>query len=244
MKDKKVIVTGGSRGIGKAISKRLVDDGYSVVITGINETELIETATELGVEGKLLDQRDREAVKQFSDDWEGDLYALVNNAGICQTLKLEESGDDPWDDVIQTNLGGPYFLTKSLVGKISDGGRIVNTASQLGVVGREDYSAYCASKYGLNGLTSVWAKELGYRGVLVNSVLPGWVATEMSVKDAERMATEEGVSYESKMSELTAPLELKRFTKPEEIASVVAFLLSEDGSGVTGRNWLVNGPAA
>lgn len=249
MSERHVIVTGGSRGIGYAIAERLLREGFVVHITGRDKVGLDKAATSLKKIGRVfaveLDQSDALAIKSFVADWTEPLYGIVNNAGICRTLALPDEGSvDPWEEVIATNLTGPYFLTKGLLSSLQNEGRIVNISSQLGIVGRESYSAYCASKYGINGLTSVWAKELGERGILVNSVLPGWVATEMSVEDVKRMAEQDGVSYDHKMQELSAPLELKRFTEPTEIASVVTFLFSKDGSGVTGQNWLVNGPAS
>lgn len=248
MKRKNVIVTGGSRGIGYSIAEALLKEGFLVHITGRDRATLNSAKKSLANYGTVithtLDQSDKKKVTRFTKSFKGSLYALVNNAGICETLPLRSSEADPWERVLATNLSGPYYLTKGLLPKIKPGGRIVNISSQLGLVGREDYSAYSASKFGLNGLTSVWAKELGQKGILVNAVLPGWVSTEMTVKDVERLAKAERKSYAKKYKELSEPLELKRFTKPEEVASLVTFLLSESASGVTGRSWLLNGPAA
>jgi NAD(P)-dependent dehydrogenase (short-subunit alcohol dehydrogenase family) len=167
------------------------------------------------------------------------LWGIVNNAGICKTFGMLDSGVDPLDDVLDTNLIGPYFLTKGLVPRLARPGRIVNIASQLGQEGRAGYSAYCASKFGLIGMTKCWAKELSTYGITVNAVCPGWVGTEMSFKDIERMASEEGVSTEQFYSDICRPLELKRFNTPGEVANLVSFLLSDEASGITGRDWLM-----
>ena len=240
---KNVMVTGGSRGIGKAIAKQLLKDGYDVHICARNENDLQAVVEELSEFGNInyfiLDLSDRRVINNFVNNWNKDLYALVNNAGICKTERLDEK-TDVWDEVLNTNLHGVYLLTKGLLKNMSDNGRIVNIASQLGKEGRSGYSAYCASKFAINGLTKCWAKELGERGITVNSICPGWVRTEMSEKDSRRIAEEKGISFEEFYKEICAPLELKRFTEPEEVANLAAFLISEKGSGITGRDMLLN----
>ena len=130
---KNIIVTGGSKGIGRAITKKLVKDGYNVFICARNEDELKETAAQLTGLGSLdyfvLDIADREAVKEFTLKWNEDLYGLVNNAGICKTERLDENLDT-WDEVLNTNLQGVYFLTKGLIKHIVSNGRIINISSQ------------------------------------------------------------------------------------------------------------------
>lgn len=222
-KNKTIIVTGGSRGIGKAITEELLKQGYNVH----------------SCDSKTFDLSDRQAVEDFCNSWKRDLYGLVNNAGICKTERLLENFNI-WDEVMDTNLSGAYFLTKGLVKKIVNNGRIINISSQLGKEGRAGYSAYCASKFGLIGLTKCWAKELGEKGITVNAVCPGWVKTEMAMKDFERMASEKNVSSEEFYKEICRPLELKRFTEPKEVAQLVSFLLSPKASGITGRAWLLN----
>ncbi|MCK4554390.1 SDR family NAD(P)-dependent oxidoreductase, partial [Candidatus Parcubacteria bacterium] len=233
------IVTGGSRGIGKAIAKQLLEDGYNVHICARGEGELRETVQELSEFGNInysiLDLSDRDSVIGFVNNWNKDLYAIVNNAGICKTERLDEELD-VWDEVLNTNLNSVYFLTKGLLKYLVDNGRIINIVSQLGKEGRGGYSAYCASKFAVNGLTKCWAKELGERGVTVNSICPGWVRTEMAEKDLVRIAKEKKISRDELYKEICAPLELKRFTEPEEVASLAAFLISPKASGITGRD--------
>jgi len=186
-----------------------------------------------------FDLYDKNQISEFINSWKKDLYGIVNNAGICKTEKLLDNSD-VWNEVINTNLNGMYWLTKGLAPYLVDNGRIVNISSQLGKEGRAGYGAYCASKFGIIGLTKCWAKELGNRGITVNAVCPGWVSTEMSTNDMIRLAREAGVEKEEYYRRICEPLELKRFTTPEEVANLVAFLISNNASGITGRAMLLN----
>lgn len=241
---KRVFVTGAGRGIGFSIAETLAGKNYLMELVVSSETSaktLRETAWVRQTDARVhvLNLADRQAVTAFTQAWSGELWGIVNNAGICKTFGLLDSGADPLDEVLDTNLIGPYLLTKGLVPRLSRPGRIVNIASQLGQEGRAGYSAYCASKFGLIGMTKCWAKELGADGVTVNAVCPGWVGTEMSFKDVDRMAAEQGTTAEQFYAGVCEPLELKRFNTPAEVASLVLFLLSEEASGVTGRDWLM-----
>jgi len=240
---KKILVTGASRGIGKALVKKLLEDGFDIIAIARNKKGLIALEKEYAkfgtVKGITLDLSNEEAVKKFTQKWKESLYGIINNAGICKTERLDEN-NDVWEEVIKTNLAGPYFLTKGLLAHIESPGRIVNISSQLGREGRASYSAYCASKFGIIGLTKCWAKELGVKNITVNAICPGWVDTEMSHIDLARIAKEKGKSIEDFYKEICAPLELKRFTTPKEVAELVSFLVSEKSSGITGRDMLLN----
>lgn len=242
-KGKLIIITGASRGIGRAIAETLLSDGFDIHICARSENKLQAAAGALSAFGQVdysvLDIADRAAVQKFTADWNKDIYGLVNNAGICKTEKILDQADI-WDEVMDTNLGGLYWITKGLAEHLADKGRIVNISSQLGKEGRAGYGAYCASKFGVIGLTKCWAKELGGRGITVNAVCPGWVNTDMAQKDLERLAREVGISKEEYYKQICEPLELKRFTEPEEVANLVAFLLSTKASGITGRDILMN----
>ncbi|BCZ78688.1 SDR family NAD(P)-dependent oxidoreductase [Paraburkholderia terrae] len=242
---RRILVTGASRGIGLSIAQTLADKGYALDLLTSGEASAESLRAEAFVRSSqarvhAVNLSDAHAVKDFASKWQGELWGIVNNAGICKTFGLLDSGDDPLDEVLGTNLIGPYLLTKGLIAHLTRPGRIVNIASQLGQEGRAGYSAYCASKFGLIGLTKCWAKELGAEGITVNAVCPGWVGTEMSFKDVERMAAEQGVSAEQFYKDTCAPLELKRFNTPAEVANLVAFLVSDEASGVTGRDWLMH----
>lgn len=240
---RKVIVTGGSQGIGKATVKRLLLDGFAVHIIARDKDKIKSAVKEFKDIGPVtytvLDLSNRDAVIKFGKGWSGPLYGLVNNAGVVEVEMLEEKDSGSWDRVLNVNLHGVYFLTKALLQYIEDNGRIVNVASQLGKEGRAGYGAYCASKFAVIGLTKVWAKELGKRGITVNAICPGWVKTEMSIRDVERMAKGLGKNVDELFKEISEPLELKRFTEPSEVANLVTFLVGEGGSGVTGRDMLL-----
>lgn len=237
------IVTGGSRGIGKAIASQLLHDGYKVYICAQEENELKRTASDLGKSGEVeyfvLDLADKEAIKSFTAAWNKPIKVLVNNAGIYTTEKLDEDRD-VWDKVLNVNLNGPYWLTKGLIKHIEDNGRIINISSQLGKEGRAGAGAYSASKFGLIGLTKCWAKELGVRGITVNAICPGWVKTEMLKHDFDKAAKEKGLSFEEYEKQICQPLELKRMTEPEEVADLVSFLASDKARAITGRDMLMN----
>ncbi|PCE29036.1 SDR family NAD(P)-dependent oxidoreductase [Burkholderia ubonensis] len=242
---KRVIVTGASRGIGRAIAEVLALKQYDLdlmVSSEVSADELrrADFVKESGASVFAVDLASSQEIDQFVAGWQEPLWGIVNNAGICKTFGILDKGDDPLKEVLSTNLTGPYLLTRGLLPHLSRPGRIVNIASQLGQEGRAGYSAYCASKFGLIGMTKCWAKELGAEGVTVNAVCPGWVGTEMSFKDVDRMAAELDMDSEQFYRDTCAPLELKRFNTPIEVANLVAFLLSDDASGVTGRDWLMH----
>lgn len=241
--EKRVLISGASKGIGLALAHHLSAEGYGLVLIASTEASiqaLRVSSLGQGTRHQIyqVDVRDRRAVNAFAHDGP-QLWAIVNNAGICKALNLGDDGDDPFDEVLNTNLLGPYHLTKALLPKLSRPGRIVNIGSQLAVEGRAGYGAYCASKFGLLGLTKCWAKELGAEGVTVNAVCPGWVDTEMSRVDLQRLASERGIGTKQLYEEICAPLELKRFNSTTEVASLVSYLLSESAAGISGRDWLM-----
>lgn len=245
---KTVLVTGGSRGIGLAISKQCLQQGYAIIVLSKTRQSIERACVELApygsVSGQVLDVANRQDIADFCQSFSQPLYGLINNAGVCKTSQLLDpqthDSDDSWESILFTNLFGPYYLTQGLIQWIEHGGRIVNVASQLGKDGRRGYGAYCASKFGLIGLTKCWAKELGRVGITVNAICPGWVNTDMSQIDAARIAKDKGLALEDYYQTITHPLELGRMSEPEEVASLATFLLSEAASGISGRDWLMH----
>jgi NAD(P)-dependent dehydrogenase (short-subunit alcohol dehydrogenase family) len=239
MEEKNVIVTGGSRGIGKAIATRLLKYGYNVYICARSEDMLKETKKELAQFGNIdyfvVDISDRHNIEAAAKQWNKSLYGIVNDAGIWKEEKIYDPDRGIWDLIINLNLTGVHFFTKFMLRYLQDGGRIVNISSQLGTSGRAAFGAYSASKHGVIGLTKCWALELGCRGITVNAVCPGWVKTQSNIDEIHVFAQNEGKTFDQKLKELSDPLALKRFIEPYEVANLVVFLVSPEGSGVTGQ---------
>lgn len=253
---KSVLVTGASRGIGRAIAERLARDGYRVfgTATGVGSEAMspAEGVRMLPLRQEVAQSR-ADLIAWLHDELgAGCLYGLVNNAAICETAPLGRptaAFEEVLSRVLDANLGGVARLTHEFVatGKIGRSGvpaSIVNISSQLGVVGRAGYSAYGASKAGLVSLTETWSRELGPKGIRVNAVCPGWIETEMTASDLARLAEEAGQDPAAYRAALEAKLDQRRFNTPAEVAAIVAFLLSPDASGITGRTIEMAGPSA
>jgi NAD(P)-dependent dehydrogenase (short-subunit alcohol dehydrogenase family) len=238
-KNKNVIITGGSRGIGKAIARKMLEQGYNVFICGRSEGNLEKTKREFFLMGEIdyfiLDISNREAVKNFVAQWNRPLYGLINNAGAWKEERIDEPEKDIWDEMINLNLAGLYFLTKGLYPKITMPGRIINISSQLGLNGRAGFGPYAAAKHGVNGLTKCWAEELGGKGITVNSICPGWIKTKSNIDEIHLFAQAEGKTFEEKFREISDTCLMKRFIEPEEVANLAVFFMSEEGSGICGK---------
>lgn len=237
--EKPVVVTGGSRGIGFAITKNLLQNGLKVHVLARQEDGLRRARKALQKYGEIdysvLDLSRRDEIKKFCQNWSKKIYGLVNNAGRWAEERLDGPDSGIWDPIMKLNVEGLYFLTKGLQGHIVKGGRIVNISSQLGTSGRAGMGIYSASKHAVIGLTRSWALELGGREITVNAVCPGWVNTESNRVEIKERAANEGTSFEEKMEEIAKPLALHRFVEPEEVASLVTFLVKSSGSGITGQ---------
>jgi len=232
MSDKKVaLVTGGSRGIGKACALELAKAGYDVVINYAgNEAAANQTVEEikaLGVNSaayKFDVGNSEEVAKNIEEIIAkfGRIDVLVNNAGITRDTLLIRMSNEQWDDVISTNLSSAFYVSNPVV-KImmkQRSGCIINMSSVVGVYGNAGQANYAAAKAGLIGFTKTLAKELGSRGIRVNAIAPGFIATDMT-KDLDT-------------SKFTDFIPLKRMGEAEDIAKTVKFL-AEDGTYITGQ---------
>jgi 3-oxoacyl-[acyl-carrier protein] reductase len=237
------IVTGGSRGIGKAIAERLAASGAKVIINYARNEEAAQ-ATLAGIEaaggtavlqqGDVADPATADAlIKTALDTW-GRLDVVVNNAGITRDGLIMRMKDDDWNAVLQTDLSSAFYLTRAASKPMmkARAGRIINITSVVGLVGNAGQANYAAAKAGLVGLTKAVAKELASRNVLVNAVAPGFIASEMT----------EAMTEQAKQSTLDA-IPLGRYGQPEEIASLVHYLATE-ATYVTGQVFCVDGGMA
>ncbi|WP_211830447.1 3-oxoacyl-ACP reductase FabG [Kistimonas asteriae] len=238
--DKVALVTGASRGIGRAIAMRLGAEGAIVVGTATTDAgaEAISAAlAEAGIRGRglCLDVANSDSVtsvvKSVTEEF-GAPVILVNNAGITRDNILMRMKDDEWDSVINTNLGSIYRLSKACVRGMTKAreGRIINISSVVGSMGNAGQSNYAAAKAGLEGFSRSLARELGSRQVTVNAVAPGFIDTDMT-----RSLPEE------QRDMLLTQVPLARLGQPEEIAGVVAFLAGDAGGYITGETIHVNG---
>lgn len=240
LKNKNILVTGASRGIGKAISVYCASQGAKVAglatsVSNLDETKkAIESAGGefLALEGDIsMAQTAQEAVQKTIDEW-GSLDGLVANAGITRDNLLLRMSEEDFDSVLQTNLGGSFHLLKAATKPMmrNKGGSIVFVGSVVATTGNPGQANYCAAKAGLHGLARSAAIELGSRNINVNVVAPGFITTDMTSELDDKVK-------ENMLSNIA----LKRSGTPEDIASLCAFLLSPLGAYITGQVMLVDG---
>ena len=231
------IVTGASRGIGRAIAEQLAEDGMTVIGTATSEAGAEKIAEYLGASGtgRALNISDSESVDSFVK-WVTAEYAaptvLVNNAGITKDNIMMRMKDEEWFDVIDTNLNSLYRLIRPLLRGMTKArwGRIVNISSVVGSMGNAGQANYAASKGGMEGFSRALARELGSRSVTVNCIAPGFIDTDMTKELPE-------VQREA----LKAQIPLARLGEASEIAKVAAFLCSDAAGYITGETIHVNG---
>ena len=236
--DKKIaIVTGASRGIGRAIAEKLVADGFFVIGTATSEPGAEAISAYLGDNGKGLklnvaDAADIDNFIKMTGDEYGAPAVLVNNAGITRDNLLMRMKDEEWDDIIITNLTSVFRMSKAVLRSMMKAryGRIINISSVVGSTGNAGQANYAAAKAGMVGFAKSMAKEVGSRGITVNTIAPGFIDTDMTKE----------LSEDIKKS-LMASIALGRLGQPEEIAHAVSFLASEQASYITGETLHVNG---
>lgn len=228
------VVTGGTRGIGRAVAAHLAGLGFAVYALGRHSPE----SPIAGVTFRRCDVTQADQVRAvFSEIGaaHGRIDVLVNNAGLAGAHPADAAADEAfWHAVIATNLHGAYYCTRAAMPLMPDrAGRIVNVASVLGLRGVPDQPAYCAAKHGLVGLTRSLALALAPRGITVNAVCPGWVATDMAFQRFRELGLHENV--------VAAGIPTQRITTPAEVASVVGFLVSAAAANITGQAIVVDG---
>ena len=239
MSKKTVLITGASRGIGKAILESFNDD-YFIVGTGTSESSIksiLDNIKSLDFNGDAfkLDLGDRCSIKELTTTLETkEIYPdiLINNAGITRDNIMLRMQEDEWDNVIDVHLNGQYLLIKSFIKKMVKNrwGRIINISSTSAVLGNKGQANYAAAKAGIEAMSRSLARELGSRNINVNCVAPGFIETDMTKEISE-----------GNEDLLASQIPLGRLGKPDEIAEVVGFLASDQANYITGQTIHVNG---
>ncbi len=228
MENKKVIVTGGNRGIGKGIVLYLLEQGYQILATSRDSTKFDFSHPNLKVcDLDVCDQTSVDNFQKIVSDFDTDI--LVNNAGITKDNLFLRMSEDDWNQVINTNLNSVFKITKLVVKKMlkKRWGRIVNISSISGSMGNQGQTNYSASKAGVDAFSRSLAKELGSRNITVNSIAPGFIQTDMT----------DGLIDE----EIIKKIPLQRAGDVQDIASLVNFLASEESNYITGQTLVVDG---
>jgi len=232
------LVTGSTRGIGRAIAETLAGCGAKVAVVGRDRTRAEETASQLAsgsARGFACDVADPASVTKLVEDVEKEFSGvdiLVNNAGLTRDNLMMSLKDDDWDAVIDANLRGAFVAIRAVARGMMKRrwGRIINIASMVGLVGNKGQANYAASKAGLIGLTKSVAKELASRNILANAVAPGFIETDMTA----------AMTPEAR-STLSQQIPLERLGTPNDIAGIVGFLASEYATYITGQVFVVDG---
>jgi len=233
-----VLVTGASRGIGKAIAETLAAAGATVIGTATSDggaEKITEYLEPQGGKGMCLNVADDDSIqsviKSIKDEF-GAISILVNNAGITRDNLLMMMKDDQWNDIIQTNLTSIFKLSKAVVRPMMKArkGRIINIASVVGLTGNPGQTNYSAAKAGILGFSKSLAREIGSRNITVNTVAPGFIDTDMTRELPEEQR-----------DALTAQIPLNKLGDPQDIANAVAFLASPEAGYITGETINVNG---
>ena len=231
---KTALVTGASRGIGRAIALEFKEKGYSVIGTATSETGAAEL-NDIGIQGYVLDLNSHESIDSFwqkLEDNNQNISLLVNNAGITRDNIVLRMSDEEWSDIMNVHLYGTFQLCKRSLKMMlkSKWGRIINISSASASIGNRGQSNYAAAKAGVEAFTKSLAKEVGKRDITINAVAPGFISTDMTENN-------EGVNEDYLIKEIP----LGRFGEPAEVANLVTFLCSEEASYITGQTIHING---
>ncbi len=229
LRNKVALITGAAKGIGFATAKRFTEEGAKVMLADLNEAAVMEAVGQLKhAEPYVLDVTDRASIQRAVDSIiakHGRIDILINNAGITQDARLVKMTEEQFDAVIDVNLKGVFNCTQLVVPHMLEAkkGSIVNASSVVGIYGNFGQTNYSATKFGVIGFTKTWAREFGQKGIRVNAVCPGFIATEMVKAMPENIL--QSIEQRSWMA---------RLGTPEEMANVYLFLASDEASYVNG----------
>ena len=231
---KTALVTGASRGIGKAIAEKLKVDNYKVLGTATSDSG-VEKLYSNGIEGYLLDLNSKDSIDSFWSQLEIDnktISVLVNNAGITRDNIILRMSDEEWSDIMNVHLYGTFQLSKRALKTMlkNKWGRIINISSASASIGNRGQSNYAAAKAGVEAFTKSLAKEVGRREITINAIAPGFISTDMTENN-------KGVNADYLVKEIP----LGRFGEPEEVASLISFMCSDGASYITGQTIHING---
>lgn len=234
---KTVVITGASRGIGLGIAKGFAAAGARLVLIA-DDDAVVQRAAEIGATGAIADITDGSAVSRALHEL-SHIDVLINNAGLERLTPIGEGGDDVeavFRRIIEINIIGTQMVTRRALAKMTNGACIINTASIWGRVAEPLFGAYVASKHAVIGLTKTWAKELGPRGIRVNSVCPGWVRTEASMRSLKLMAGRHNRSEDGLLAEIVGGQAIPGLMEPEDMAEAYLFLASDAAGNITGQS--------
>jgi len=254
LQDRVALVTGGGRGIGRAIALAFAREGAHVAVTARTPAEIEAVAAEARALGRkavaipcdVTDRAQVDAAGRAAAEALGPVQILVNNAGIAVSAKLTDTDDALWERHITVNLTGAFYMSRAVLPGMlaARWGRIINVASTAARQGFPYVAAYVASKHGLLGLTRALAMEVVSAGITVNAICPGYVATDLTWASARRIQEKTGRSYEDAVKSLAAFSPQRRLVEPEEVAALAVLLASDDARGVTAQAWNVDGGAS
>jgi NAD(P)-dependent dehydrogenase (short-subunit alcohol dehydrogenase family) len=243
------LVTGGGRGIGRAIALSFAEPGSIVAIAARTRAEVDDTARAIAARGATpialtVDVTDEDAVARAFEGIRAitpTVDVVVNNAGVGGGQPIHKSDTASWRRILDTNVLGTFLVTRQAVSMLSDGGRVINMSSVLGRFGVPGYTAYCASKHAVIGFTRALALELATRRITVNAICPGWVETEMAVQGMQSGANAMGVTFEQFRTHALGAVPIGRIIEPDEVASLVRFLASPQAAAITGQTYNICG---
>ncbi|MEM7742935.1 MAG: SDR family oxidoreductase [Pseudomonadota bacterium] len=244
---KHVLVTGGNKGLGLGVVRGYLDAGANMTIVGV-EADVPEVADKLSdtcqrrVRGLKCDIADLAAVQTMAAEI-GPIDVLINNAGLELITPIDDpdpSVDATFRRIIEINVIGTFSVTRALLPRIRDGGRIINTASMWGKTAVAEFSAYCASKHAVIGLTRSLAQELAPRRISVNAVCPGWVRTEASMRSLAEMSRRTGRTEDDLLAEITGAQAFDGLMEPGDMAAMYLFLGSSAAANITGQAFTVD----